>query len=243
MDFLFIITLVALAVLPWALKIAYDSTRQVVFTGELIPSNEQLSDIGLQSGARYCWFDVPGIGMLLAEIDPVKFELLNICQPAVQVTVTRHLLGKPRVESVAWPGEAPESADRTNGGLFLSVFYLLAGLAMLVIGHEWAGTVREIWANYWSAGALALSGYVLMIYDQRKFEITKDTRARILFLPLGKGRLSLIILLVLCLAGTLALFTWLNIFTLILGIHTAFATGSLSAILSRAGTPAESKAA
>ncbi|MBZ0184919.1 MAG: hypothetical protein K8F91_01615 [Candidatus Obscuribacterales bacterium] len=239
MTLLLILALAALAVVPWAVQLLYLDTGKVVFQGVLTPDINKLDDIGLRTGTRYCWFIIPKLGRLLAEISAEKYELLNLSSPQATVTVVQYLFGQPKIESLLWQNETEtQSADQSNKGLLLSAFYLLAGLVMLALSAKGTAQGSDFGqlASYWSAGSLVLSGFVLMLYDQRKFDLSKAS-TRILFLPLGTGRASLVLLLSICIVATIACFSSVNLLTLILGLNTAFATGSLAAILSKSEKP------
>jgi hypothetical protein len=224
---------VAAVIVPIVLRRVWRSSKKVIYQGLANPITRGLEDLGQRTGTRYCHFEIQDKTRYVAEISIEDHARLKYDPAPAVITVVKYPLMSPEVESItfAWETSKKPAISAAADGLYLSVFYLLAGLGALAlsVGLEDALVARLV--SYSSAALFILSGFTITCMQDIKPR-GKDVAVRLLgFIPLGTGMASLLVALALALAGTVLTFHSVSILTFLLGINAAFAVGGIAAIL------------
>lgn len=231
MTLTIILAALAVAALPIMLARVWNSRRKVVYQGIANPITGGLEDLGQRTNTRYCWFEVADGTRYLAEISIDRHAELRFAPDPATITVVQYPLNRAEVESVLWHGEtAIEPTEQGAGGaLLFSGIYLLAGLGAMALGFHFNEVLTGNVAMIVSAVMLALSGFALTLMHGAKPKLS-EISGRMLGIPIGKGLVSLLVILAVSLGLTVACFSSISFFAFFPGIHAAFALGSVIAL-------------
>lgn len=224
-------------VAPILLHIFYFSRKQVLYEGTATCRSYTKTVFERERRYALVFVEVPGHGEILTEISHARAMTLSQMSDPVTVKVVKQAFKSAQIESIAFADGAPEPAAPSYDGLGLSLYYFfLAFVALLWLpGKTDGGALAQHIALYFSALSFAAAGFSINALSKDKVELQK-AQARLLFIPLGSGYFGLYTMWVLAVAATIACF-WQPSLLILIGLHTAFAAGSIPGILWRNRTP------
>jgi len=220
----------AIAVLPLVLKRFWTVSRQVVYQGAATAIKHGFEDLGQKTKTRYLCFSVEG-NSYLAEVTPDRYNQINTGDTAT-ITVVKYPFCSAETETITLVGETANqpTVKGTGEALMFSALYFFAAMGVLIFGTGQQDAVPVQVVTYASAFLFALCGFSFNMLQTPKMNL-KEVSGSMLGIPLGKGMVSLVVMLAIAAALTFFCFNAVSILTLFPGIHAAFALGSLTAIL------------
>lgn len=223
--------LAAIVLLP-LLRQLWLSRRTVVYQGPAWPLTAGLEDLGQRTGTKYCYLNVNEQTSYLAEISPERFNTFKGSPHPVEITVVKYPFARPEVESILWSGETEAEPVVKTGGdaLVISLIYLLAGIAYIAIAFNLRAVPAGQIAMYLSALLMASSGFSFNMMNVPKFKLS-EASGRILGIPVGKGAVSLVVIILVALLLSYFSFSSIGFLAIFPGIHAAFAVGGCLALL------------
>lgn len=234
MTLVYLMLAIAAFAAPGVLWSLWYRSRTILYSGRAtcISSTKTLFDEHRKYA--FVFIEVPGLGQLLAEISDERARWLTKEDFPVDVVVTRRFGGRPEIEQITFVGEpAPQPAPTEYPGLFLSVVYLLLGMAVpAAIGHflPESALVQHV-SLYLGALGLAMSGFCLNYLSKDSLGDISTAKSSMLGVPLGTGKAGLLAIGFISLLATIACFWTFSILILIPGLHAAFALGAVVGIL------------